>query len=132
MTEYPKKHMDAMYRLISLNSSQNPNYVSIEDQSIIQVQEDQVLEIKSQDGTERLWTGERKKTLRIEMKGKFLHIPKKVPLNRLWLCAKGKKTRYKIPLDLPVENEHHVVLVPEGTHQVTVVGDRYFRERYDF
>ena len=39
---------------------------------------------------------------------------------------------YKIPLDLPVENGYHVMLVPEGTHRVTVCGDRYFRERYDF
>lgn len=130
---FQRKAMDVEYRIISLQNQQIPDYESFAELQQIQIFDDNVLEIRSQDGTERIWTGRAQKRIQFVKQGSMIEIPESVPLHRLWIRnLDNPKMWYKIPTNLPVKNGHYEVMVPAGTHNLEVCADQYFCAVYKF
>lgn len=123
---------DAEYRIVGLRSSSEDKYKPFGSQTQIQISQENVLEVRKNDGSEYIWTGRNKNLVRTVHDGQNLKVHQDVPLHRLWVASDAApKLWYKIPQPLPVDGAYHVMVIPGGANSVKLCGDKYFCAAYD-
>lgn len=130
---FQKGSDDMEYRIVGLHSSSEDKYNAFGTQTQIQISQENVLEVRKNDGTEYIWTGRCKNPVRTANAGQILKIHKDIPLQRLWVASPvAPELWYKIPQNLPVDGVYHIMLIPGGANTVKLRGDKYFCAAYEF
>ena len=135
MPNYTIKNRDKAYRKVTITASANPKFVDFKEpgEVVPYPNTSVVLEVLHHDGTTELYYEGAQGTATYKAVGpdKF-GINSNVPTTRLWVTrTDGTGIPYKIPENLPQKDGLALVLVPAGTHDMEIVGDKYFEKVYE-
>lgn len=135
MPVYTKQNRDKAYRKVTITASANPKFVDFKEpgEQVPYPNVAVVLEVLHHDGTTELYYegAQGSATYKASGPDKF-EIHNAVPVTRLWVRrTDGTGIPYKIPDNLPQKNGLAQVQVPAGTHEMEIVGDKYFEKVYD-
>lgn len=135
MATYERKEREKAYRRVNITAAANPKFTDFNEPGELVSYPDAavVLEVLREDGTTELHYNGAVGTATYKAGGtnQFL-MSKSVPITRLWVRkSDGTGIPYKIPAGLPEKDGLMEVLVPCGTLEMEIVGDKYFEMVYD-
>ena len=135
MAEYTRTNRDKAYRKVNITATANPKFVDFKEPGEVVNYPNMavVLEVLHYDGTTELYyEGAQGSVANKAGSPDTFGIISNVPTARLWVCrTDGTGIPYKIPENLPQKDGLALVLVPAGTRDMEIVGDKYFEKVYE-
>lgn len=136
MAQHTRRPNDKAFRRIPLYGTGMPKFepFTTAGQSINYNENEQVLEIQTEDNTTECFCGNRTPVAvyyGVSGSQVWLSYAQDPGLAarcaaRIWLRKKGGGVEYKVPSDLKVENAKCCFDIPAGARDIELVGDKYF------
>lgn len=125
---YMKKDGDKRYRQVSLINEVVGPWTEF-DEARVEYPEQCVLEVEHADGSCTQEYERGAAIVNVGRDGSQLFLAKTVPLARVWVQG-SDSMMYKVPAGLPERDGKVYLLIPGGTHSVSLCGDKYFNKAY--
>lgn len=128
--KYKCRPGDQKYRLVSLVLDTAGDWTSFADCDEVEYAETCVLEIEREGEAKPVIEYERQtRTFYVGKDHNMLYLPLEIPTARLWVRG-ANGMAYKVPEVLREQDGNRYLLIPGGTHNVTIFGDEYFSKAY--
>lgn len=131
--QYTRRPGDKAYRKVNITVSGIGKFQEFAEDVVHYPDTAVVLEVLREDGSTQLfYDGSMKSDTYVASNANTFRLSASVPTSHLWLQKKdGTGIPYKVPSDLPKEDNLVSVRVPGGVNGWELVGDRYFAKIVD-
>ncbi len=127
--KYPYHEGDKQYRLVSLMRDVASEWKELPQGTVVEYPEECVVEVEHIDGSSKIHYERDMRIVSVGRSGNMLYLDKVIPRARLWI-RDNNGMEYKVPSELKVEDENAYMLIPDGTLNVVLFGDKYFSKAY--
>lgn len=135
METYKRKQNDIKYRIVSLESAdlKSPRDFAEDDQEISLPKNNEVLEIIHMDGSSKIVTSMKPRTVHYQIIGNEVVLLNDCPRGRIWIRKKtDTEMLYKCPAEWKKKNNANWFCFVGDTAEMELIGDKYINAIYTF